>query len=69
MINLHERYGHYLNTNKKHEITGEKVLTYGWDDDGSKLIGYYVITENHKMVFCPKGNLKSKEAWQSGLLR
>ena len=67
MINLHERYGHYLNSNRKHEITGERVLGYGWEDNGKEICGYYVLTEKHRMLFDLSGALQYKEGWSSGL--
>tara|TARA_B100000287_G_scaffold275419_1_gene259429 strand:+ start:277 stop:444 length:168 start_codon:yes stop_codon:yes gene_type:complete len=30
---------------------GEKVTAYGWRDDGSSIIGHYVITENYKLYY------------------
>ena len=53
MKNLHQTYGHYLHTDKlldDHDIN-ERVLSYGWSDDGSKLIGYYVLTERHHLYY------------------
>ena len=29
----------------------EKVQSYGWNCDGSSIIGYYVTTENYKLFF------------------
>ena len=53
MINLDERYHSYLHGNKKMRIdgVGEKVTAYGWSDDGSSIIGHYVITENYKLYY------------------
>jgi len=48
MLNLHQRYNHYLNNDYlKHDDVNEHILAYGWDDDGTKIIGHYVLTENH----------------------
>ena len=30
---------------------GERVKAYGWRDDGSNIIGHYVITENYKLHY------------------
>ena len=49
MINLHQKYNHYLHTDKildDHDIH-ERIISYGWRDDGETVIGYYVLTENH----------------------
>ena len=68
MVNLHQRYGHYLqNKNIKHEQVNEPVLAYGWTDDGSDLTGYYVLTENHKLFYNMQEQLQYMEAWPSGL--
>ena len=61
MINLHQRYNHYLNTNKKHDEVNERVLSYGWSDDGQTLIGFYVLTENHKLHYNMRGEFQYKE--------
>lgn len=51
MINLHQRYGHYLVKNVKHDRVNEHVTGYGWTDDGKNLTGYYVLTENYKLYY------------------
>ena len=53
MINLDERYHSYLHGEKRMRIdgVGEKVTAYGWRDDGSSIIGHYVITENYKLFY------------------
>jgi hypothetical protein len=56
MINLHQRYGHYLTKNLKHDRVNERVIGYGWTDDGKDLTGYYVLTENFKLFY----NLKEE---------
>jgi len=56
MINLHQLYNHYLNTEKKHDLVNEKIVSYGWCDDGRDLTGYYVLTENFELVY----NLKEE---------
>ncbi|AOV60319.1 hypothetical protein S820908_172 [Synechococcus phage S-CAM9] len=53
MINLHHKFNHYLHTDRKLDIANveEKVVSYGWLDDGINLTGYYVLTENFELVF------------------
>jgi hypothetical protein len=53
MINLHQKFNHYLNTNKILDMDGvhERIISYGWMDDGTNLTGYYVLTENFELVF------------------
>ena len=53
MINLHQRYNHYLNSDKKITCAdvNECLVTYGWVDDGKELIGFYVLTENFELVY------------------
>jgi hypothetical protein len=58
MINLHEKFNHYLNSNRKLDLrdVNEKVVGYGWLDDGKELTGYYVLTENYELSY----NLEDK---------
>ena len=53
MINLDERYHSYLDGSKKMRIDGveEKVKAYGWNCDGSDIVGHYVTTENYKLYY------------------
>jgi len=53
MINLDARYHEYLHSNKCFTIDGacEKVIAYGWTDDGSTINGYYVLTNNYKLQY------------------
>ena len=53
MINLDQRYQSYLHGDKRMRIDGvaEKVTAYGYRDDGSSIIGHYVITENFKLYY------------------
>ena len=53
MINLHQKFNHYLNTDKKLDIANvhERIISYGWMDVGTNLTGYYVLTENFELVF------------------
>lgn len=60
MINLHQLYNHYLHTDKKHELVNERIISYGWCDNGKDLTGYYVLTENHELRYTMKGNLVEK---------
>lgn len=63
MINLHQRFNHYLHTDRKIDLqdVNERVTSYGWVDNGKDLIGYYVITENHKLYYDLKENFLRKE--------
>lgn len=63
MINLHQRYNHYLQTGRKHDRVDEKVIGYGWTDDGVNLTGYYVQTENHRLYYGLDEQFKFKESW------
>ena len=59
MINLHQKYNHYLHTDKildDHDIH-ERIISYGWRDDGETVIGYYVLTENHILHYDLKERL------------
>ena len=42
MINLHQKFNHYLNTDRKLDIANvhERLISYGWMDDGTNLTGY-----------------------------
>ena len=53
MINLDARYHEYLHSNKCFTINGacEKVIAYGWTDDGVTINGYYVLTKNYKLQY------------------
>lgn len=53
VINLHQKFNHYLHTEKTLDLQdiNEKVIGYGWTDDGSDLTGYYVLTENHVLYY------------------
>jgi hypothetical protein len=53
MINLHQKFNHYLNTDKKIDLrdVNERVVSYGWLDNGKDLVGYYVLTENYELVY------------------
>jgi hypothetical protein len=63
MINLHQRYNHYLATGRKHDRVDERIIGYGWTDDGSTLTGYYVQTENHRLYYDLNENFKFMETW------
>lgn len=62
MINLHQRFNHYLNTDKiiNEQDVNEKLVSYGWLDDGKDLTGYYLLTENFELVYDMQGNFKHK---------
>jgi hypothetical protein len=53
VINLHQKFNHYLHTEKTLDLqdVNEKVIGYGWTDDGSDLTGYYILTENHVLYY------------------
>ena len=53
MINQDARYHEYLHSNKCFTIDGacEKVIAYGWTDDGVTINGYYVLTKNYKLQY------------------
>tara|TARA_B100000700_G_scaffold61317_1_gene67175 strand:+ start:815 stop:1033 length:219 start_codon:yes stop_codon:yes gene_type:complete len=57
MLNLDERYHSYLKGEKKLRIDGveEKVVAYGYTDDGSNIDGYYLTTSNYKLNYTMEG--------------
>jgi hypothetical protein len=61
MINLHQKYNHYLHTDRRHDLVEEKIIGYGWTDDGKDLDGYYVLTENHTLYYNLKDQFVRKE--------
>ena len=63
MINLDEKYHSYLHSRKRMNIDGgkEKVIGYGYSDDGTTITGHYVTTENYQLYYDKEGNFKSKE--------
>ena len=63
MINLDTRYHDYLHTNKCFNIDGkcEKVVGYGWTDDGKDITGYYVLTKNYKLHYNLKEEFRQME--------
>lgn len=63
MINLDERYHSYLSGQKKFRIddSEECVKGYGFECDGSSIIGYYVLTENYKLSYNLKEQFQSME--------
>ena len=63
MINLHQRYNHYLHTSKllnDHDVN-ERIMKHGWTDDGKSITGFYVLTETKRLLYTTKGELKSIE--------
>ena len=64
MINLDDRYHSYLNGSKRLRIDGvdERVVGYGWRDDGSDIVGYYVTTENFQLHYCKQGMFQCMKA-------
>ncbi len=57
MINLDEKYHSYLEGTKKLRIDGieERIIAYGYTDDGSNINGYYLTTENFQLQYDLKG--------------
>tara|TARA_B100000427_G_scaffold15985_1_gene12515 strand:+ start:3797 stop:4015 length:219 start_codon:yes stop_codon:yes gene_type:complete len=53
MINLEEKFGSYINSSKVFRIDGvnEPVTGYGYNCDGSDIIGYWVNTRNYKLYY------------------
>jgi len=55
MINLEEKFESYIrhNTTKGFRIDGviEPVTGYGYNCDGSDIIGYWVNTRNYKLYY------------------
>ena len=57
MLNLDERYHSYLSGSKRLRIDGveEKVKAYGYTDDGSDIVGYYLQTDNYRLEYSLEG--------------
>ena len=57
MFNLDERYQSYLTGEKKLRIDGieERVVAYGYTDDGSDIDGYYLTTQNYHLKYNLQG--------------
>ena len=57
MFNLDERYESYLTGEKKLRIDGieERVVAYGYTEDGSDIDGYYLTTKNYQLKYNLKG--------------
>ena len=53
MINLEEKYGSYIGSNKTFKIDGvdESVTGYGYHCDGSDIKGYWVNTTHYKLYY------------------
>ena len=53
MINLDRRYESYLHGSKKLRIDGKEhqVRAYGYTDDGKRIDGYYLITDEHQLYY------------------
>ena len=62
MINLHQLFNDYLNKDKKLDLQDvhERLISYGWVDDGKDLTGYYVLTENFELIYNLKGEFQYK---------
>ena len=65
MINLHQKFNHYLHTPKKLDLQDidERVIGYGWTDDGKDLTGT-MFKQRSPMYFDLKENFKYKEVWK-----
>jgi hypothetical protein len=52
-INLHEKFNHYLNSDRKLDLEdiNERIISYGWTDDGMELTGYRITTENYILYY------------------
>ena len=57
MINLDEKYHSYLRGEKTLRIDGinEKIVAYGYTDDGNSIDGYYLTTENYQLKYNMEG--------------
>ena len=54
MINLDQKYESYVrNGDKKLRIDGiqERVIGYGYTDDGKDINGYYLRTDNYTLYY------------------
>jgi len=54
MINLDEKFSHYLGSKTKtFRIDGvdEPLQGYGYNCDGNDIVGYYVTTRNYKLYY------------------
>ena len=53
MINLDEKFHNYLGGKKHFRIDGvnEPLTGYGYNCDGSDIIGYWVNTTNYKLFY------------------
>ncbi len=69
MINLDAYYHDYLHTDKCFNIDGvcEHVVAYGWTDDGSRIDGYYVLTNNYKLYYNLEEKFLHKESVNIGV--
>ena len=43
-----------------HDVN-ERIIAYGWTDDGKSITGFYVLTETKRLLYTTKGELKSIE--------
>jgi len=64
MINLHEKFNHYLHTNKTPDCGNidDSLIGYGWRDDGKKIVGYYLLTKRHRHHYTLTDQYVGKES-------
>ena len=69
MINLHQTFNHYLNSEKTIDLQdiNERLIAYGWCDDGTDLSGYYILTENHILYYNLENKFVGKESRVCGV--
>lgn len=63
MINLDNKYHHYLQSDRKFRIDNvdEKVRGYGYNCDGNQITGYYVLTDTYKLYYDMHERFMKKE--------
>ena len=71
MINLEEKFGSYIQSNKTFRIDGvnEPVTGYGYHCDGSDIKGYWVTTINYKLYYNLDEQFLKLEAIEDEMVR